>query len=110
MPRSWISLPIGRTGIRIGRSIADSELRARLPNWRRYEIRKGLQAAASARGEPMSREDCDYIIDRALATGGLDSAGVPTIHVRGNARLDRQATNGSRRGVGAADDARAGRG
>ena len=31
----------------------------------------------------MSREDCDYVIDRALATGGLDSDGNPTLHVKG---------------------------
>jgi hypothetical protein len=58
MGRTWLSIPIGRTGIRIGRSIADSEWRGRLPSWRRYELRKGLQAAAEARGEPMTREDC----------------------------------------------------
>jgi hypothetical protein len=83
MPRTWLSLPVARTGIRIGRSIADSELRPHLPSWRRYELRKALQAAAEARGEPLSREDCDYIIDRNLATGGLDSAGNPTFHVKG---------------------------
>lgn len=56
MPRTWISVPLGRTGIRLGRSIADAELRGRLPNWKRYEIRKALQAAAEARGESMDRE------------------------------------------------------
>jgi hypothetical protein len=47
MGRTWFSVPIGRTGIRIGRSVADW----RLPGWRRYELRKGLQAAAEAHGE-----------------------------------------------------------
>jgi hypothetical protein len=32
-----------------------------------------LQEAAKARGEPMTREDADYAIDKALATGLLDS-------------------------------------
>jgi len=73
MPRSWISIPIARTGIRIGRAIADSELRGHLPSWRRYELRHGLQAAAKARGETLTREDADYIVDKALASGLLDS-------------------------------------
>jgi hypothetical protein len=83
MPRTWLSFPIGRTGVRVGRSIADAELRSHLPSFRRYELRKGLQAAAEGRGEPMSREDCDYVIDKCLATGGLDSDGNPTLHVKG---------------------------
>jgi hypothetical protein len=41
MPRSWISVPLGRTGIRIGRSTADSEFRARLPSYRRYGVVHG---------------------------------------------------------------------
>ena len=83
MPRSWISVPILRTGIRIGRSIADAELQPRLPSYRRYELRRGLQAAAEARGEPLAKEAADYLIDKAMATGALDSAGNPTIHVKG---------------------------
>jgi hypothetical protein len=83
MPRTWLSVPIGRTGIRIGRSLADSEWRGHLPSWRRYELRKGLKAAAEARGEEMNREDADYLIDKALATGGLDSAGNLAFPVKG---------------------------
>jgi hypothetical protein len=66
MGRAWLSVPLGKTGIRIGRSWPDP----RLASWRRYELRKGLESAAEARGEPMNREDADYLIDKALATGG----------------------------------------
>lgn len=83
MPRTWLTVLFGRTGIRIGRSIADSEWCGRLPSWRRYELRKGPQAAAEARGEEMNREDLDYTIDKALAIGGLDSAGNLAFPVKG---------------------------
>jgi hypothetical protein len=82
MPRTWISVPTWR-GIRIGRSIADSELRGHLPSWRRYELRHGLQEAAKARGETLTREDTDYIVDKALATGAIDSNGNLNFHMRG---------------------------
>ena len=74
MGRNWLSVSLGH-GIRIGRSVADSDFQPRLPSWRRHELRAGLQAAAKARGEPMNREECDYRIDKALATGELDEAG-----------------------------------
>ena len=50
----------------------------------RYELRKGLQEAAKARGEPMTKEDADYCIDKALANGVLDSAGDLNFVARGN--------------------------
>jgi hypothetical protein len=50
-------------------------MRPRLSSYRRYELRKGLQEAAEARGEPMTKEEANYFIDKALATGVLDSAG-----------------------------------
>jgi hypothetical protein len=83
MGRTWLSVSLGKTGIRIGRSFSDSELCGHLPSYRRYELRKGLQGAAEARGEPMNREDADYMIDKALATGGLDSAGDLAFPVKG---------------------------
>ena len=49
--------------------------RPHLPSWRRYELRHGLQEAAKARGEPMTREDADYAIDKSPASGLLDSSG-----------------------------------
>jgi hypothetical protein len=42
-------------------------MRPRLSPYRRYELRKGLQEAAKARGGPMTKEDADYCIDKALA-------------------------------------------
>ena len=59
-------------------------MRPRLSSYRRYELRKGLQEAAKARGEPMTKEDADYCIDKALATGVLDSAGDLNFIARGN--------------------------
>ena len=59
-------------------------MRLRLSPYRRYELRKGLQEAAKARGEPMTKEDADYCIDKALATGVLDSAGDLNFIARGN--------------------------
>jgi len=56
-------------------------MRPRLSPYRRYELRKGLQEAAKARGEPMTK---DYCIDKALATGVLDSAGDLSFIARGN--------------------------
>jgi hypothetical protein len=46
-----------------------------MPRWRRYELRRAMQEAAEARGETMTREDADYGIDKALATGALDADG-----------------------------------
>jgi len=59
-------------------------MRPRLSPYRRYELRKGLQEAAKARGEPMTKEDADYCIDKALANGVLDSAGDLNFVARGN--------------------------
>jgi hypothetical protein len=84
MGRTWLSVPILRTGIRIGRSIADSELRQhRLPSWRKFELCHGLIKAAEARGETLTREDADYIVDKALATGAIDADGNLNFHMRG---------------------------
>jgi len=49
--RQWISIR-GPGGLRFGQSIGPEDFGApKLPSWRRYELRKGLQAAAEARGE-----------------------------------------------------------
>ena len=84
--RFWLSGPrilngLVRPGISLGRD--DWGRPFRLPSWRRYELRKGLQAAAEARGEPMTRDEADYIVDKALATGGIDSAGNLAFPVKG---------------------------
>ncbi len=74
--RLWFSVPRLFNGlVRPGISLGREDFNPRLPSYRRYELRHGLQEAAKARGEPMSREDCDYAIDRARATGLLDSSG-----------------------------------
>jgi hypothetical protein len=60
-------------------------LRPRLASWRRYELRKQLADAAASRGEVMKKADCDYVIDKSLATGGLDSNGNLHFTVKGTA-------------------------
>jgi len=60
------------------------DLHPRLPSWRPYELRHGLQEGAKVRGEPMTKDDADYCIDKALATGLLDSNGGLNFHFRGS--------------------------
>jgi hypothetical protein len=82
--RLWFSGPRLFNGlVRPGISLGREDWNPRLPSYRRYELRKGLQAAAKARGEPMTRDEADYIVDKALATGGLDSAGNLAFPVKG---------------------------
>ena len=38
----------------------------------------------SPKGEPITREDADYLIDKALATGAVDSNGDISLHVKGD--------------------------
>jgi hypothetical protein len=73
MPRTWLSLsvPILR-GLRVGRSWADSELRPRLPAWRKWELRRGLKDAAKARGETMPEDQASYLVDKAVDVGGIE--------------------------------------
>jgi hypothetical protein len=82
--RIWFSGPrilggLIRPGVSFG---CEDGLRAlggrrstRLPSWRRYELQHGLQEAAKARGEKLTKEDANYLIDKALATGLLDRDG-----------------------------------
>lgn len=56
---------------------------AALPSYRRYELRHGLQEAAKASGKPIGKDDADYLIDKALATGAIDSNGDLVFHIRG---------------------------
>ena len=74
-----------RPGISLGREDLQ-RLRGRpehLPTWRRYELSHGLQKAATARGAKLTKEDANYAIDKALATGLLDSNGNLKFHLRG---------------------------
>jgi hypothetical protein len=94
MGRSWLSVGLGH-GIRVGRSIADSELRAqtpKLPSYRRYEVIERLQKAATARGETLHKDKANYLIDKGLANGELDANGEPSFRVKGEnaAELARQ--------------------
>ena len=82
--RLWLSGPrILRGLVRPGISLGREDWNPRLPSYRRYELRHGLQEAAKARGEPMTKEDADYVIDKALATGLLDSNGNPNFLMHG---------------------------
>ena len=65
--RYWFSFPGPWRRTRLGVSVGPSDFTARelkIPNWRRHELRHGLQEAAKANGETLSREDADYLIDR----------------------------------------------
>ena len=82
--RIWFSGPRILHGlVRPGISLGREDWNPRLPSYRRYELRHGLQEAAKARGEPMTKEDANYAIDKALATGLLDSNGNLNFHMRG---------------------------
>jgi hypothetical protein len=88
--RIWLSGPrifggLLWPGISLGREDLQ-RLRGRpehLPTWRRYELSHGLQKAATARGAKLTKEDANYAIDKALATGLLDSNGNLNFHMRG---------------------------
>jgi len=55
--RLWLSGPRILNGlVRPGISLGREDWNPRLPSYRRYELRKGLQAAAEGSGEPMSRD------------------------------------------------------
>ena len=82
--RLWLSGPRILHGlVRPGISLGREDWNPRLPSYRRYELRHGLQEAAKARGETMTKEDANYAIDKALATGLLDSNGNLNFHMRG---------------------------
>ena len=82
--RLWLSGPrILRGLVRPDISLGREDWNPRLPSYRRYELRHGLREAAKARGEAMTKEDADYYIDKALATGLLDSNGNLNFRMRG---------------------------
>jgi hypothetical protein len=72
--RVWFSGPrlfngLVRPGISFGKEDFGPP---RLPNWRRYELRYNLQEAVKAKGETMTKDAADYVIDKALAIGLID--------------------------------------
>ena len=89
--RIWLSGPrlfngLVRSGVSFGREDLQ-RLRgrnARLPTWRRHELRAGLQKSAGERHEKLTKEDADYLIDKALATGLLDADGNLNFTARGD--------------------------
>jgi hypothetical protein len=82
--RFWLSAPRILHGlVRPGISLGREDWNPRIPSWRKVELRHGLQEAAKARGETLTREDADYLIDKALASGLLDSSGDLNFHMRG---------------------------
>ena len=88
--RFWLSGPRILYGlVRPGVSFGWEDFRPRrqakaaLPSYRRYELRHGLQEAAKASGKPIGKDDADYLIDKALATGAIDSNGDLVFHIRG---------------------------
>ena len=94
--------------VRPGISLDREDWNPRLPSYRRYELRHGLQEAAKARGEPMTKEDANYAIDKALATGLLDSNGNLNFHMQRNAGRNHHRDFDDRKGLGPANDLRPG--
>jgi hypothetical protein len=84
MPRNFISLSLGH-GLRIGRSFSDSELRRRLPSWRKYELIHGLMRSAAARGVKMTKDEAAYCVDKAVDIGGVDVIEQEIEQAKGNA-------------------------
>ena len=54
-----------------------------LPDWLRCELQTQLQEKIAPDGEPVTQKQADSIIDRALASGTLDSEGALTLRVKG---------------------------
>jgi hypothetical protein len=82
--RLWLSDPRILDGVvRPGTSIGSEDVRPRLPAWLRSELRKQLQEKITSDGKPVTQEQADYFIDKALASGTLDSAGTLTFRVKG---------------------------
>jgi hypothetical protein len=86
--RIWFSGPrllngLVRPGVSLGREDFGPP---RLPSWRRHELRAALQTAAKKKGETLSVADANYLIDKSLASGLLDSNGDLDFKVKGETR------------------------
>jgi hypothetical protein len=68
--RLWLSGPRVLGGmIRPGVSFGPEDFRQpSIPNWKRYEWRRGLIDEAKAEGRSMTREEADYLIDKSMHT------------------------------------------
>jgi hypothetical protein len=75
--RLWLSGPRLFNGlVRPGISLGREDWNPRLPSWRRYELRKQLETAATAKGKTMTVAVCDYVIDRTLEIATVDRNGL----------------------------------
>jgi hypothetical protein len=82
--RLWLSDPQTLDDVvRPGRSAAPEEVRTGLPAWLRSELRTQLQRKITSDGEPVTQEQADSFIDKALDGGTLDSEGTLTFRVKG---------------------------
>jgi hypothetical protein len=82
--RLWLSDPqVLDGGVRPCRSAGPEEVRTSLSAWLRLELCKQLQENVSSDGEPITQEQADYFIDKALACGALDSEGTLTFRAKG---------------------------
>jgi hypothetical protein len=82
--RLWLSDPqVLDGGVRPGRSADSEEVRIGLPAWLRSELRTQLQRKITSDGEPVTQEQADSFIDKALDSGTLDSEGTLTFRVKG---------------------------
>ena len=81
--RHWLPEPrILNVLIRSGISIGPEDGGPYPPLWR-LELRKQLQEKPTSDGKPLTREEADSCIDKALASGALDSDGIFTFRVKG---------------------------
>jgi hypothetical protein len=81
--RPWLPDPrVLNVLIRSGISVGPEDVRTHLPLWR-LELRKQLQEKPTSDGKPMTRAEADSCIDKALASGALDSNGIFTFRVKG---------------------------
>jgi hypothetical protein len=82
--RLWLSeLQTDDGGVRPDRNADPEAVRTDLPAWLRSELRTQLKGKITSDGEPITQEQAESIIDRALASGMLDSKGALTFRVNG---------------------------
>jgi len=81
--RPWLPDPrVLNVLIRSGVSVGPEDVKPYQPLWR-LELRKQLQKKPTSDGKPMTRKEADSCIDKALASGALDSNGIFTFRVKG---------------------------
>ena len=96
--RFWFSDPQVLDDVVLpGKSIGSQDVRPRLPDWLRSELRTQLQENIAPDGKPITQKQADFIIDSALANGTLDSEGILTFRIKGNTRANCRANSGSLR-------------